>query len=71
MKTERPTVRRVLGMVLSLIHIFKKGRKSLVLVDDNALAGHLSRDGQADIGQHGGCDIGQAAALAPVSYTHL
>ena len=31
---------------------------------DDALAGHLGGNGQADIGQHGGCDIGQAAALA-------
>ena len=38
---------------------FKKG-----LLSDDALAGHLCRDGQADIGQHGGCDVGQAAALA-------
>ena len=33
------------------------------LLHNDALAGHFSRDGQADIGQHGGCDVGQTAAL--------
>ena len=31
---------------------------------DDALTGHLGGNGQTDIGQHGGCDVGQAAALA-------
>ena len=36
---------------------------------DDALAGHLGRNGQADIGQHGGCDIGKATALAQLHVT--
>ena len=36
----------------------------LASLHDDALAGHLGGNGQADIRQHGGCDVGQAAALA-------
>ena len=41
----------------------------LASLHDDALAGHLGGNGQADIGQHGGCDIGKAAALAQLHVT--
>ena len=43
---------------------FQESSFAECLLHDDALAGHLSGDRQADIGQHGGGDICQAAALA-------
>ena len=43
---------------------FRKAFFAECLLHDDALAGHLSGDRQADIGQHGGGDICQAATLA-------